>query len=195
MELLECGQKRETRLPFLRMPQNMDLHKTKSQFTKLPWWTALLTVTWIALAFVFHGRWTRPVSQWPINLPLRRYTFIDHPDLRNFDDAAANNRWAGMVWTDWWDTEWRDDTGHRFPRGIDMFHKMHCLVAIREEFAALATDETRAATFNARDLEAKDQRLHLKLNQNHLEHCFDFLRQVCSCVLAHSEGSFLSKQC
>ncbi|RFU79491.1 hypothetical protein TARUN_2698 [Trichoderma arundinaceum] len=158
---------------------------TTSQAAKLPWFTALLTVTCISLAIVFHLRWTRPISQWPINLPLRRYQFIEHPDLRGFDDEAIKNRWANMVWHNWWDTEWQDDTGRRFPRGIDVFHKMHCLVAIREEFTELATDETRAtreAALRARDVEAKGKKIDLILNRNHLEHCFDFLRQDILCA-------------
>ena len=162
----------------------------KSRVTKLPWLAAILTATCIILTFVFHRRWTRPISQWPINLPLRRYTFIDHPELRDFDDAAVNDRWAGMVWHEWWDTEWRDDTGHHFPQGIDVFHKMHCLVAIREEFATLATDETRATAVNARDPEAKGPKPNI--NTNHLQHCFDFLRQVCSQVVSIHYGIVLT---
>lgn len=152
---------------------------TKARAAKLPWWTALLTVTTIALAFVFHSRWTSPVSQWPIDLPTRPYTFVDHPGLRDFDAAAAGERWEGMVYHDWWDTEWRDDEGRRFPRGIDVFHKMHCLVAIRAEFALLATDQTRAAepVLSRGDVGARGEP-RLNVNANHLQHCFDFLRQV-----------------
>lgn len=143
----------------------------------------LLTVFCIILAFVFHSRWERPVSQWPINLPLRPYTFVDHPHLRDFDNGDAGQYWGAMVEHDWWDAEWRDDAGRRFPRGIDVFHKMHCLVAIREEFANLVMDDVRPTK---RELasEPQQERSHdkrvvdLTLNQNHLEHCFDFLRQV-----------------
>ena len=149
---------------------------TRARITRLPWWTALVTVICVVLAFVFHRRWTRPISYWPIDLPLREYTFVDHPSLRDFDDTAANDRWAGLVYHKWWDTEWRDDAGQQFPRGIDVFHKMHCLVAIREEFATLATDETRATALKARYSRAKEPKL--KVNTNHLQHCFDFLRQV-----------------
>ena len=150
---------------------------TKPRVTRVPWLTALLTVICIALAFLFQIRWAQPISQWPIDLPMRRYTFVDHPSLRDFDDAAAGDRWGGMVWKKWWNTEWRDNTGRRFPRGIDVFHKMHCIIAIREEFAKLATNEARDEAFQPRD-EAEDEKFKLEFNRNHLEHCFDFLRQV-----------------
>jgi hypothetical protein len=164
----------------LKPPEKLMMDPTpKFRVAKLPWWTALLTVTTIALAFVFHSRWIRPVTQWPINLPMRPYTFVDHPGLRDFDSAAAGDQWESMVHHNWWDTEWRDDAGHRFPRGIDVFHKMHCLVAIRTEFSMLATDPTRAAklVFSRDDKEERAEP-SLNVNARHLQHCFDFLRQV-----------------
>ncbi|KAE9373175.1 hypothetical protein N431DRAFT_455966 [Stipitochalara longipes BDJ] len=149
---------------------------TKSRIMKLPWWTLLLTVTFMVLAFIFHLRWTRPVSHWPIDLPLRSYAFVDRSDLREFDDAAAQDRWAGMVNHIWWATEWQDDTGDHFPRGIDVFHKMHCIIAIREEFVMYLTDETRAGTGDSKT------NGKLTVNANHLQHCFDFLRQDILCA-------------
>ncbi|KAF3018840.1 hypothetical protein E8E14_006168 [Neopestalotiopsis sp. 37M] len=157
-----------------------------SQNSKLPWGMGLLTAFCIILAFVFHSRWERPVSQWPINLPLRPYTFVDHPHLRDFDNADASEYWGAMVWHEWWNAEWRDDAGRRFPRGIDVFHKIHCIVAIREEFANLAMDDVRPSK---RELASetqpasRDKRVvDLTLNQSHLEHCFDFLRQDILCA-------------
>ncbi|KAK5996700.1 hypothetical protein PT974_02040 [Cladobotryum mycophilum] len=129
-----------------------------AQGTKVPWWTGLLTVTTIAFAIIFHLRWTRP-----INLPMRRYTFVNHPDsvtLTMKPPAIAGPAWSTM-------------------NGGTLF-------AIREEFVQLATEETRAAraaTLNVRDVPTREKRkIDLILNRNHLEHCFDFLRQDILCA-------------
>ncbi|KAK2052711.1 hypothetical protein LY76DRAFT_467223, partial [Colletotrichum caudatum] len=61
-------------------------------------------------------------------------------------------------------------------RGIDMFHKMHCLISLRAELTALALgDPARRAVWRARDTEAEADLLHLG-------HCFDFLRQGILCA-------------
>ncbi|KAI1820840.1 hypothetical protein F4861DRAFT_521648 [Xylaria intraflava] len=155
---------------------------TRAHLAKLPWWTGLLTVTVFSLALVFSSRWTRDVSQWPINLPTRLYTFVNHPSLRDLDDPVAADNWNRMVRHEWWNTEWRDDAGRRFPRGIDVFHKMHCLVAIREEFAALATNDSPREEEKVAARDGADMKIQLTLNRNHLEHCFDFLRQDILCA-------------
>jgi hypothetical protein len=102
----------------------------KSRISKLPWWSALLTATCIFLAFVFHFRWTRPISRWPIDLPMRSYMFFDRPELKDFDSPEAQDHWSGMVNKVWWDTEWQDDKGGHFPRGIDVFRK--CSITLSE---------------------------------------------------------------
>lgn len=142
----------------------------KSQAAKVPWGTALLTVSTIVLAFIFSARWNRPISQWPIDLPLYRYTFTAHPELHDFDDPAAKDLWGDMVYHDWWATDWRDDTGRRFTRGIDIFHKMHCLVAIREEFVKLATEEQRMGGHDgmAYEVDANGKKVPLVWNQDHV---------------------------
>ncbi|KAI3320978.1 hypothetical protein HD806DRAFT_504144 [Xylariaceae sp. AK1471] len=76
-----------------------------------------------------------------------------------------------MVRHAWWEAEWRDDTGRRFLRSIDVFHKMHCLVAMRGESSALATDDRCD-----KEIRAVARKVDLIENQDHLEHCFDFLR-------------------
>ncbi|KAI0975026.1 hypothetical protein F4678DRAFT_359939 [Xylaria arbuscula] len=149
----------------------------KTHLSKLPLWTSLLTVVFFTLAIVFSSRWSRDVSQWPFNLPTRAYTFVDHPSFRDLDDPDAADAWDRMVRHAWWEAEWRDDAGRRFLRGIDVFHKMHCLVAIREEFAALATDDRRDE-----ERRVVPRKIDLIENQDHLEHCFDFLRQDILCA-------------
>ncbi|KAH7321827.1 hypothetical protein BKA65DRAFT_540972 [Rhexocercosporidium sp. MPI-PUGE-AT-0058] len=151
----------------------------KPRISKLPWWSALLTATCILLAVVFHIRWTQPISRWPIDLPMRSYMFFDRPELKDFDSPKAQGHWSGMVNKVWWDTKWQDNKGDQFPRGIDVFHKMHCIIAIREEFVLFLTDVTRAETTNTGDPKVNGK---LTINANHLQHCFDFLRQDILCA-------------
>ncbi|CAJ2508452.1 Uu.00g134780.m01.CDS01 [Anthostomella pinea] len=158
---------------------------SNTNIASLPWLTTLLTILWLSVAYMFHSRWGRDVSQWPMDLPARSYTFTDHPHLRDFDDAVAAEHWGGMVRHEWWDTEWRDESGRRFPRGIDVFHKVHCLVAIRDDFAIMASSPDRGEKPDFRKKRAEERtrrKVELTVNQNHLQHCFDFLRQDILCA-------------
>ncbi|KAI0160422.1 hypothetical protein GGR57DRAFT_519303 [Xylariaceae sp. FL1272] len=150
---------------------------SKAQLSKLPLLTTLLTVVFFALAVVFSNRWSRDVSQWPFQLPIRPYTFVDHAAFRDLDDDEAAVAWNRTVHLAWYEAEWRDETGRRFLRGIDVFHKIHCLVAIRKQIVILATADRQ----EDRSLEPRAT-VDLIENVDHMEHCFDFIRQDILCA-------------
>jgi hypothetical protein len=147
------------------------LSRPSSKAKKISSWLSILsTVILLLSAGFFRLRWNTGISSAPINLPTKRYVFIDHPELRSFDQKAID-LWQVYAKHHWWSMEWRDPAGNRLTQGIDMLHKLHCLVAIREEFTLMATDEGRRDYFNAHNAESLTRRLHIK-------HCFDFIRQV-----------------
>lgn len=136
------------------------------------WFIGLSSLLFAFSLWAFHTRWTRPLTSSPIHLPEVPYAFAQHPELQPFDDATQA-RWNALIEPNWWDTQWTDQqrSGEIVTRGIDMLHKIHCLVALREEFTTLANDPNRYLKFQAADHGASDMRFHLG-------HCFDFLRQV-----------------
>lgn len=138
--------------------------------SKFPWTWLSLSVLILVSTGAFHWRWERPISSSPIALPEIPLAFTTHHHLLPFDQATQE-AWASIISPRWWDMTWVDGSGQAVVRGLDMFHKLHCLIAVREEFTALALDPDRHRAFQAEDGEAEAARLHLG-------HCFDFLRQV-----------------
>lgn len=136
-----------------------------------PWLLVLLFSAFVLSLLAFHYRWDRPITTSPIKLPKISYRFVQHPDLLHFDQATQS-RWNSIINEDWWNMKWKDESsGQVVTRGVDMLHKLHCLIALREEFTMLVNDPSRHLKFQAEDVGSTDMRLHLG-------HCFDFLRQV-----------------
>ena len=137
-------------------------------------WSWLLPVSCsvlLAMSVVtFTTRWKRGITQSPINLPPRQYIFQNHPELLPFDQETSDI-WQPLGIDHWWSMEWRDTDGNRLTKGIDMLHKLHCLVSVREEFTMMANDEKRSTYFNGRNAESLTRRMHIR-------HCFDFIRSV-----------------
>ena len=134
-------------------------------------WLLILCTLTLTISFVsFHFRLWRDISEAPINLPSRQYVFVDHPELRPFDQEATE-KWHSYAKEHWWSMPWTDNEGNQLVQGIDLLHKLHCLVAIRKEFTSLASNESRRDEFNAKTASAITMKMHL-------QHCFDFLRQV-----------------
>lgn len=130
--------------------------------------TTILSSFTLLLTFVFYFRWSRDISTTPILLQNIRHSFSYHPELLNFDEDTQK-RWWSQTDHEWWRTEWTDEDGRRVLMGIDMLHKIHCLVSIRDEFTALLLNGTYH--YNFYDKNQIDKRLHLG-------HCFDLIRQV-----------------
>lgn len=137
---------------------------------KLPWTIFVMSAVLLLSIVAFHLRWSRPVSSSPIQLPQTSYIFRKHHDLMAFDENTQKS-WSSIIEPKWWDMSWTDSSGQIVTRGLDMFHKLHCLIALREEFTALVLDPDHHLRFEAQDRDSVDARLHLG-------HCFDFLRQV-----------------
>lgn len=139
--------------------------------TRSQWFIGLVAFLFVCSLWAFHSRWDRPFTSSPIDLPEIPYTFTQHSDLLLFDQATQA-KWNAMIHPNWWDMKWTDtSSGEVVTRGVDMLHKIHCLVALREEFTTLANNPNRYLKFQAEDHSSSDMRLHLG-------HCFDFLRQV-----------------
>lgn len=138
---------------------------------RIPWLPFGCTVLLTVLVIVFHLTWDREITESPLNLPIRQFVFKEHLELLQFNEETQE-LWASLNLMDWWNTEWQDSAnGATVHRGFHMFHMIHCLSAIRQEFTKLATDEERHLVYNARDPPSIIWRLHLA-------HCFDFVRQV-----------------
>jgi hypothetical protein len=143
----------------------------KKQSPSRPWLLpTACTLLFVLSAISFNMRWSRPILQAPIELPPRSYMFEDHPELRPFDQETTE-LWRPFGKEHWWSMEWMDPSGHRLTAGIDMLHKLHCLMAVRDEFTLMATDPDRRTVFNAKTAESTTRRMHVK-------HCLDFIRQV-----------------
>ncbi|KAK2049010.1 hypothetical protein LZ31DRAFT_591062 [Colletotrichum somersetense] len=167
------------------IPQHAHALKSGREKKQVPinkklWTYFLLSTILLGSLGALHFRWQRPIITSPIVLPEIPYAFDRHRELEPFD-AATQARWDTLISRDaWWDMSWV--TG-RYPgsktvvvRGIDMFHKMHCLIALRAEFTALVLgDPERRAAWRKEG--AKDEADLL-----HLGHCFDFLRQGFRCA-------------
>ncbi|KAK1565918.1 uncharacterized protein LY79DRAFT_573128 [Colletotrichum navitas] len=144
------------------------------------WTFFLMAALLLTCLSAFHFRWRRAIVSSPIVLPEVPYAFDRHRDLEPFDEATQA-RWDDLISRNlWWDMRWIDGrnpaSGTVVTRGIDMFHKMHCLISLRAEFTALVIgDPARRSTWRAQDAEAGADLLHLG-------HCFDFLRQGILCA-------------
>ncbi|KAF3765274.1 hypothetical protein M406DRAFT_355854 [Cryphonectria parasitica EP155] len=147
---------------------SLPLSFEKKQKTTWPWLPLACTLLLAASAVSFNMRWYRGISGDPIDLPPLQYTFTDHPEMRPFDQETSDI-WLPWGRDHWWSMEWRDPSGAHLTQGIDMLHKLHCLVSIREEFTMMATDKNRRVFFNDKTAESITRRMHIK-------HCFDFIR-------------------
>lgn len=145
---------------------------------RLLWFPIITTIIAAIMALIFHWRWAQPFTTAPIDLPMRKFAFAKNTDMLMFDDATQQ-RWESLNLANWWKGDWQDESGTKSQKGFHLFHMIHCLTAVRQEFAKLATDETRHITYNARDRNATTQKFHLA-------HCFDFLRQVTKGVILGS---------
>lgn len=137
-----------------------------------PWLQLWLTTATLVLVFIFHWKWTRPISSYPLELPKIKYTFVERPEFYQFDEATQE-RWHASMSEKWWKTRWRAPDGGDSVRVFSMFHRIHCLTALREEFTLLTTDPKRHESFYAENDDKTGSRLHLG-------HCFDLLRQACN---------------
>lgn len=137
----------------------------------------LVTVVTLFLAFLFHSRWDRDISDAPFHLPTRQYTFTPDRRLQDFDQDTLK-LWQTIVPEKWWETnlaDWQDASGHQLSRAVDVIHMIHCLTNIRDIFTQLAVDPDYREQFNAHVLEAVVRRVHLG-------HCFDTIRQDILCA-------------
>ncbi|KAL1877500.1 hypothetical protein Daus18300_002487 [Diaporthe australafricana] len=141
------------------------------------WLPLVCTLLLAASAVSFKMRWSRGISGSPIHLLPLQYTFIDHPEMRPFDQETSDI-WLPWGRDHWWSMEWRDPSGARLTQGIDMLHKLHCLVSIREEFTMMAMEKERRVFFNDKTAESITRRMHIK-------HCFDFIRGVRALSLSY----------
>lgn len=162
----------EASLPMFLEEEKKKNKTTTTTASSWPWVPLACTLLLAASALSFHLRWSphgAPLDL--LQLPPRPYTFVDHPEMRPFDQATSDV-WLPWGRDHWWSMEWRDPaSGARLTQGIDMLHKLHCLVSIRDEFTLMATDQDRRVFFNDRTAESVTRRMHIK-------HCFDFIRGV-----------------
>ncbi|OJJ69564.1 hypothetical protein ASPBRDRAFT_281446 [Aspergillus brasiliensis CBS 101740] len=137
--------------------------------------TTILTILLgaiVILTVIFHYRWERQIRTSPIVLDRIRYTFQDNPELRPFDDKTSAT-WASQIPEGWSSVEFQDVHGHKSLKGIGMYHKLHCLSSLRTHVAELLSESVRIRPLD--QTEALIQQLHLG-------HCFDFIRQVSTLV-------------
>ncbi|EMD84701.1 hypothetical protein COCC4DRAFT_77040 [Bipolaris maydis ATCC 48331] len=165
---------------------------------KFPWTIFVLSTVLLLSIGAFHLRWDRTISSSPIHLPQTFYTFTKHRDLIAFDENTQKS-WNSIIGSEWWDMSWTDSSGQVVVRGLDMFHKLHCLIALREEFTKLSLDSDRHLFFQGQKPESMAAELHLG-------HCFDFLRQGILCAAdstleplgpgyTETDGTGVSHQC
>lgn len=84
----------------------------------------LVTVVTLFLAFLFHSRWDRDISDAPFHLPTRQYTFTPDRRLQDFDQDTLK-LWQTIVPEKWWETnlaDWQDASGHQLSRAVDVIH-------------------------------------------------------------------------
>jgi hypothetical protein len=127
-----------------------------------------LTILILLLTVALHFRFQPTPPAYPITLAPITNEFTTNPSLHPFD-LATQETWKSLIPPGWSGIRAQSPSGGSLVAGIDMYHKLHCLTSIRQEFTALVTDERRWHTFW--DEENEVQRLHWG-------HCFDFIRQV-----------------
>lgn len=184
MQALKTEDEDEGSLPML-----FDEKQKKKTASTWPWLPLACTLLLAASAVSFNMRWSHGISGGPIDLqlPPLQYTFVDHPEMRPFDQETSDV-WLPWGRDHWWSMEWRDPaSGARLTQGIDMLHKLHCLVSIRDEFTMMATDKDRRVFFNDKTAESVTRRMHVK-------HCFDFIRGVRAFSPSHYSSSCLERR-
>lgn len=138
-------------------------------------WIALLAFSIISLyvTFIYMDQDT--------NTPLRNYlcshtltTETDFTAHKEFQDMspASDKYWADLLPRNGGFLA-PENTGKRAP-GIAMFHQLHCLQMIRSSMQSLlGKNNTEARGMHHHDA-------HDAIDE-HVLHCFDYIRQVCGC--------------
>jgi len=63
--------------------------------------------------------------------------------------------------------------------GLSMFHQLHCLATLKSEFAKFVKNSPGETHIAGRDEDGRDEGI---IGPEHLEHCFDYLRQAIMCA-------------
>lgn len=122
-----------------------------------------------ALLYQFHLTYSPVPSILPTTLPQTTIEFRSEPDLHPFT-LATQESWTALIPHNWNHAVVRDMHGNTISQGIEVYHRLHCLTALRGQITEfLAGGKDARATYNG--AESETQRLHLG-------HCLDLLRQV-----------------
>jgi hypothetical protein len=132
-----------------------------------------LGVALCVVCLALKERWNRRSGPPPpLDLALIDYTFHDRPDLIALNADVQSYWLREIIPKSGGFLEYKDSTsGDIAWKGVNMFHALHCLTAIRGAIVELVEDDLLNTTFFSMSDEGISARLHIG-------HCLDYLRQV-----------------